>query len=197
MHHRQRLVRLEMDRPYYVPFREKTLVALGAASPRRQHAQNEAATRRPPPSGHARRRRACPGLPGRKCSLFPAETSRARAKGAGSAKLNRRRPTLPGGCPPSTIGPGRLNFSVRNGKRCDPAGKTAELSKANDAPAEVPHEPWSCFRGQALPHPQNSIVTFQCSKSRPRAISTGPLNALLRLHVPPINVVVFHGSYSL
>src|ERR687888_328344 len=37
----------------------------------------------------------------------------------------------------------------------------------------------------------------QRSKSRPRAISTGPLNALPRLHVPPINVVVSHGSYSL
>src|SRR5690348_9593682 len=35
------------------------------------------------------------------------------------------------------------------------------------------------------------------SKSRPRAISTGPLNTLLCLHVPPINVVVSHGPYSL
>lgn len=26
-----------------------------------------------------------------------------------------------------------------------------------------------------------------------RAISTGQLNALLRLHIQPINVVVFHG----
>ena len=34
-------------------------------------------------------------------------------------------------------------------------------------------------------------------KSRPRAISTGPLNTLLCLHVPPINVVVSHGPYSL
>jgi len=33
-------------------------------------------------------------------------------------------------------------------------------------------------------------------KSRPRAISTGPLNTLLCLHVPPINVVVSHGPYS-
>src|SRR5215467_6508004 len=33
---------------------------------------------------------------------------------------NRRRPTLPGGCPPSTIGAERLNCSVRNGKRCFP-----------------------------------------------------------------------------
>src|SRR5215210_17717 len=46
-------------------------------------------------------------------------------------------------------------------------------------------------------HPQNSIAACPCSKSRPRAISTGPLNALLRLHVPPINVVVSHGPYSL
>ena len=71
------------------------------------------------------------------------ETSEARAKGAGFAKLNRRRPTLPGGCPPSTIGPGRLNFSVRNGKRCFPAGMTAEIVKG------------AC--GTAA-HPQNSIV---------------------------------------
>ena len=33
---------------------------------------------------------------------------------------DRRRPTLPGGCPPSTIGAERLNGSVRNGKRCFP-----------------------------------------------------------------------------
>jgi len=46
-------------------------------------------------------------------------------------------------------------------------------------------------------HPQNSIAASTCSKSRPRAISTGPLNALLRLHVPPIDVVVYHGPYSL
>src|SRR5688572_25027503 len=42
------------------------------------------------------------------------------------ARLIRRRPTLPGGCPPSTIGAGGLNYSVRNGKRCTPAAMTAE-----------------------------------------------------------------------
>src|SRR6266702_6357442 len=52
-------------------------------------------------------------------------------------------------------------------------------------------------KGSANAHPQNSIVTNTSSKSRPRAISTGPLNTLLHLHVPPINVVVSHGSYSL
>ena len=49
---------------------------------------------------------------------------------AGSFERNRRRPTLPGGCPPSTIGPGGLNCSVRNGKRCFPAGMTAQIVEA-------------------------------------------------------------------
>ena len=108
-----------------------------------------------------------------KCS----RTTKGRSRGP-SWKLIRRRPTLPGGCPPSTIGAGGLNCSVRNGKRCTPAAITAE----------------NC---QARVHPQNSIAAPTCSKSRPRAISTGPLNALLRLHVPPIDVVVSHGPYSL
>ena len=38
----------------------------------------------------------------------------------GCPTKNRRRPTLPGGCPPSTIGAEWLNCSVRNGKRCLP-----------------------------------------------------------------------------
>ena len=33
--------------------------------------------------------------------------------------LIRRRPTLPGGIPPSTIGAGELNFRVRDGNGCD------------------------------------------------------------------------------
>ena len=35
------------------------------------------------------------------------------------------------------------------------------------------------------------------SKSSPRPISTGLLNALLRLHILPINQVVYLGSYPL
>jgi hypothetical protein len=38
--------------------------------------------------------------------------------------LNRRRPTLPGPCGPSTIGAEGLNCSVRNGKRCFPLAVT-------------------------------------------------------------------------
>ncbi len=36
------------------------------------------------------------------------------------SQRNRRRPTLPGPCGPSTIGAEGLNCSVRNGKRCFP-----------------------------------------------------------------------------
>jgi hypothetical protein len=50
---------------------------------------------------------------------------------------------------------------------------------------------------ERVAHPQNSIAATTRSKSRPRAISTGPLNTLLCLHVPPIDVVVSHGPYSL
>src|SRR5437762_6010770 len=39
----------------------------------------------------------------------------------GPSIYSRRRPTLPHGLPCSTIGAGGLNFSVRNGKRCDPS----------------------------------------------------------------------------
>jgi hypothetical protein len=46
-------------------------------------------------------------------------------------------------------------------------------------------------------HPQNSIAARGALKSSPRMISTGLLNALLRLHIPPINLVVFQDPYSL
>src|SRR5713101_2640751 len=57
--------------------------------------------------------------------------------------------------------------------------------------------PTNSVRREERAHPQNSIAAFAGSKSRPRAISTGPLNTLLCVHVPPIDVVVYHGSYSL
>ena len=92
-----------------------------------------------------------------------------------------RRPTLPGACAPSTIGASGLNFSVRNGKRCTPAAMTAQTVK-----------------GRREPHgPSKLHSDFRCSKSRPRAISTGQLSTLLCVHRPPIDVVVFHGPYSL
>ena len=50
----------------------------------------------------------------------PPERRRAARRRLRFVMKNRRRPTLPGGCPPSTIGAERLNCSVRNGKRCLP-----------------------------------------------------------------------------
>ena len=47
----------------------------------------------------------------------------------------RQRPTLPQGCPCSTIGPGELNFRVRDGNGCDLSGITArkKSTKCEDA----------------------------------------------------------------
>ena len=58
----------------------------------------------------------------------------------GLSIYSRRRPTLPHGLPCSTIGAGGLNFSVRNGKRCDPSAiATGKLSRrARSAPFLVP-----------------------------------------------------------
>jgi hypothetical protein len=53
-------------------------------------------------------------------SAPPIGRSRAATKRGPGVTKNRRRPTLPGGCPPSTIGAEWLNCSVRNGKRCLP-----------------------------------------------------------------------------
>ena len=63
------------------------------------------------------------GASGRRGGLkeIPAgPTRKARPRGAGlPSRLFRRRPTLPGGYPPSTIGADRLNFRVRDGYGCD------------------------------------------------------------------------------
>ncbi len=47
---------------------------------------------------------------------------------------NRRRPTLPGPCGPSTIGAEGLNCSVRNGKRCFPLAMTTGISRDHALP---------------------------------------------------------------
>src|SRR5205085_12632757 len=50
----------------------------------------------------------------------PPERRRAALSDDPFVLIKRRRPTLPCPCEPSTIGAERLNFSVRNGKRCFP-----------------------------------------------------------------------------
>jgi hypothetical protein len=92
----------------------------------------------------------------------------------------RRRPTLPGSLPPSTIGAGGLNFRVRNGNGCDPSALATEklFSALHSAP-------------------ENSIASTKIIVNpSPRPISTGRLHTLPRFHLRPINVVVYHGPYQ-
>src|SRR4051795_3993426 len=97
-------------------------------------------------------------------------------------KKNRRRPTLPGGFPPSTIGAERLNCSVRNGKRCLPfAMRHRRFARRNAR--------WSLKTAQDL-----KVNEYPSS---PRPISTGRLRTLLYFHRRPINLVVYQGSDSL
>ena len=103
---------------------------------------------------------------------------------------SRRRPTLPGGLPPSTIGAGGLNCRVRNGNGCFPAA----MATGNRALGRL-----TCLRrsktgaapGCVTAAPERSKASTSTSRSpSPRPISTGRLNALLHLHLRPINVVV-------
>ena len=96
-----------------------------------------------------------------------------------------RRPTLPHTRACSTIGAERLNYRVRDGNGWDPLARITQslfeliellLTGYPLLLVRGKFYAWSKFYGQAE-----------------RAISTGKLNVLLRLHIRPINVVVFHG----
>ena len=104
--------------------------ATGAAPSVRAHARLQAVSAR-----HARAT-----SPARPARLRPARprTTKGRAEGGSSDEVNRRRPTLPGPCGPSTIGAERLNCSVRNGKRCFP------LAIATGNSRELPAAPQNC-----------------------------------------------------
>ena len=52
-------------------------------------------------------------------------------------RMNRRRPTLPGPCGPSTIGAERLNCSVRNGKRCFPLAVATGERRESPGPSKL------------------------------------------------------------
>ncbi len=105
------------------------------------------------------------------------------------SEKSRRRPTLPGGLPPSTIGAGGLNCRVRNGNGCFPAA----MATGNRALGglKLPSIGASRARGcmmQPLSVPKRARARKRSPSPRP--ISTGRLNALLHVHLRPINVVV-------
>ena len=118
----------------------------------------------------------------------------AKAKGPGLLlglrELIGRRPTLPPTCASSTIGAVRLNFRVRYGNGCDPHARITQTVLPDSMRAEPGGD--RIFDGrQEGKYRANAEGKFYGQAER--AISNGKLNVLLRLHIRPINVVVFHG----
>ena len=129
--------------------------------------------------------------------------SRKEKPGAGRREKGHekawRRPTFPRGRPRSIIGAGGLNFRVRNGNGCGPSAiatrqkKRSNLSKvqgAGNQPGPTPGKCIVCFMKRNGLKREREMNT-KWSSSRP--ISTGQLNVSPRLHLRPINLVVFQG----
>ena len=94
------------------------------------------------------------------------------------------RPTLPGRCQPSTIGPAGLNYRIRNGNGCGPRGIGARkiISSKNI-------DNCNSFKSHRI-QGNNGDQTA-------RPISTGQLHMSPRFHLPPIYPVVYRGPYLL
>ena len=77
-------------------------------------------------------------------------------------KKSRQRPTLPPGCPGSTIGAGGLNGRVRNGNGCDPSAMVTgmNLSKNGVDPRRILFKAWSARR-RAPRQSEPKTATFQ------------------------------------
>ena len=139
--------------------------------------------------------------------------------------MSWRRPNLPGGYPPSTLGAGGLNCRVREGTGCTPTAKDTNILSSD----ETAEKCGSCIRarrtrrvgatsrlrsdvpsrwynrrlymrngGQFRRTQNGSSQKAKVSVSRvdkPSTISTGLLKTLLPLHIPPIQLVVYQRSY--
>ena len=86
----------------------------------------------------------------------------------------------------STIGAAALNGRVRDGIGCFARALATRPEKERDR-----RYPEGCCCPRML---LEEGLSSSGSNQANRAISTGQLNALLRLHLRPIDVVVFHGS---
>ena len=87
----------------------------------------------------------------------------------------------------STIGAAALNGRVRDGIGCFARARATRPGKRRSAWA-VAHVVQGCMWRKTR------SLSSSGSNQAYRAISTGQLNALLHLHLRPIDVVVFHGS---
>ena len=102
--------------------------------------------------------------------------------------LLRHRPIFPGGCPPSIFGTNELNYCVRNGNRWILAVINTDYLLRKTLKTEKDAE-----RIILLSRRERKIG----KRSSPRPISTRKLNVSPRLHIEPINLVVYKGSYLL
>ena len=89
----------------------------------------------------------------------------------------------------STIGAAALNGRVRDGIGCFARARATRPGKKRSALAllRALYVVQGCIGGR-------QSLSSSGSNQAYRAISTGQLNALLHLHLRPIDVVVFHGS---
>ena len=85
----------------------------------------------------------------------------------------------------STIGAGGFNGRVRNGIGWNSPARTTRPAKNGKTNLDLMTRAWIFHQAW-----NDECMSDQAD----RAIRTGKLNALLRLHTQPINVVVFHGS---
>ena len=91
----------------------------------------------------------------------------------------------------STIGATALNGRVRDGIGCFARAKATRPEKKR-----YRRYPFG-FRLSKDALEATEGLSSSGSNQANRAISTGQLNALLRLHLRPIDVVVFHGSQGI
>jgi hypothetical protein len=98
------------------------------------------------------------------------KSPRARALRGPRHEKSRRRPTLPGGLPPSTIGAGGLNCRVRNGNGCIPAA----MATGNRALGGSPTPP---FCGSGV----RACGCVTATPERPKASTSSKSQALGRL----------------
>ena len=90
--------------------------------------------------------------------------------------------------PCSTIGSGGLNFRVRDGNGWSPSDvATGNLAYAQERVTDDRARPWPPAKSRA------DSGSRRKNDQASRAISIGQLNALPRLHLRPIDVVVFDG----
>jgi hypothetical protein len=158
-------------------------------------------TNRSWPGGRARTREKGRGLLVESSPLLSGEEM------CGGGRVFRRCPTLPRPVGRSTIGAGGLSFRVRDGSGRFPSAVTTGTP-------HHPHQPvarlwggvcgrWDMHSGREqfvryavvcrVSQHQACRDCLTCVWASPRPISTSPLNALRRLHVWPINPLVWWG----